>query len=362
MTEQILAEVGVNLTNRITEVLMEAAFSNIKEQYEKMQDVKAMNKACEGVRADNIEADMKAIATTFSDEVVNGIGYTNEELRVKFDKYYNEYVLCGISRDIEDDTREELWKRFLIYTKEALKKYDKSITYGEKRILETVRENQELLKEIKTAGLNKEFFKSISEQQSKMLEELCKDIEIPFIDIGKVFGVRVEEYQPKYFSYGNTFDFDDNIERSEGVSDNTYIMRLLIRNIGRTIIEKIKVSNVQVNYARDITDDNPEFGCSILPIVSHDDSQENSINILPNEEQVLNFVFSDKKEELWEEDHIEEFLSYFYYDRLYVEYDMELQGKKQNKYHYHLFLSKIRSDEESINGVYDIDYVGVKMM
>lgn len=108
---------------------------------------------------------------------------------------------------IEDDIQEELWRRFLLFAPMCLEKYNKSISFGEKRILQKTREIQEDLKkstiELKNSlelAVDKETLKKLAEDQSELQKKLVQNIDVPYIDINKLYGVEISEYgQSMYF-------------------------------------------------------------------------------------------------------------------------------------------------------------------
>jgi len=359
----IIETIGGKVADGVTEAMLNVLFQYVKEEYEQGKERRALDEACEGIGDENLEEDLKGIADIFLKELKDDNFYTQNELREKFDKYYNEYVLCGISKNIEDDTREELWKRFSLFVPKWLEKYNKGISIGEKRLLEKARETQEMIQELAKNGADKELLREIAKGQSELLNRLCEDINIPFIDISKSSGVKISDYDSKYVFYGNTFDFDETEERIYWECEQVYTLRLLIKNIGRTNIEKISIENLEVEYVKEEEDDNPEIGYFILPMVAHHKKKETSINILPNGEEYLYFMFTDRTEELVDEEQADFFLDDYQYDRLFVMFDLWLRGKEDKGYKYFLFLSKREEPTEySINGLYDIDYSGFTIL
>ena len=347
---------GGKVMDGMTSLLMDMFFGCIKEKYEDLLEQKALTKASEGIKEENIEENLKIISQECLNDLDDAKAYTEKELREMFDRYYHEYVSNRDSEYVGDDIQEELWKRFLLFSSSWLKKYNKSISSGEKRILEKTREIQEELKNL--IRVDKESLRELAEHQSELQKKLIQNIDVPYIDFNKLYGVEIGDYESKYVFYENTFDFDKTADRNELHEDNyVYIFRFLIKNIGHTNIEKISIGNFQMMYAEEVWDDNPETGFCVLPITEHGDKIEKCINILPYGEEFIQLVITERAEELSEEEQIDRFLCEYQFGRLYVTFDMRLKGKEEKGYRYILFLSKKNEQiSESINGAYNIDY------
>lgn len=345
----------------ITSLLMRAFFNFIKERYEELLEQKALTKASEGSKK-YIEENLSLISKEYLEDLEDVTVYNEEELRKIFNKYYDEFGM----NIIEDDIQEELWQRFLLFAPRCLEKYNKSISFGEKRILEKTREIQEDLKkstrelrdDLKSARVDKELLRKLAECQSELRKRLVQNIDVPYIDFNKLYGVEISDYKSKYVFYDNTFDFDKTEDRNYiEENDDVYIFRFLIKNIGYTNIEKISIENFQIMYAEEVWDDNPEIGFYVLPITEHSNIIEKYINILPYGEEFVQVVITKREEELSEEEQINRFMDEYQFERLYVTFDMRLKGNEERGYSYILFLSKRNGqNNESINGLYTIDY------
>ena len=153
---------GEKLNSDITSLLMNNFFDLLKEGYEWIEEKDALAKASEGSK-EHIKENLCLISEEYLGDLDDVTVYNEEELREMFNRYYNE---LGMNK-IEGDIQEELWKRFLLFAPKYLKKYSKSISFGEKRILEKTREIQENLT-ISTTELKK-LAKEQSELQKKLL-------------------------------------------------------------------------------------------------------------------------------------------------------------------------------------------------
>ena len=346
--------IGDIIKENVTVEILKAFLGFVKEQYENELDKNALNKSCEGILHESIGENLKRISEGFSSELTDVNAYTESELRSIFDLYYKEYVLCGISNDIGEDIREELWKRFMLFVPKWLEKYNKSISFGEKRILEKTREIQETINEL--VVVDKEILKELAEHQSKLLIKLAAEVDVPYIDLNKMYGIQIGRYESKYIFFENTFDFDRTEDRNDVYKDITYIFQVLIKNIGRKPIEKIAIENFRLFYAEEMWDDNPESGFYLLPIMEHADKIEKCISIMPDGEEYVRLVVTDRVDELSEEERVEEFLDEYQYERLYVTFDIWLKGVEDRGYSYILFLSKRGISSENLEGTYSIDY------
>lgn len=346
--------IGDKIKENVTSEILKAFMGFVKEQYEKGLDKNALNKSCEGILHESIGENLKKISEGFSSELTDVNAYTERELRSIFDLYYDEYVLCGISKGIEEDTREELWKRFMIFAPKWLEKYNKSLSFGEKRILEKTREIQETITEM--AAVDKKILKELAEHQSQLLMKLASEVDVPYIDLNKLYGIQISGFESKYVFFENTFDFDKNEDRNDIYEEITYVFQILIKNIGQKPIEKIAVENFRLFYAEEMWDDNPESGFYLLPVMEHTEKIEKCISILPCGEEYIRLVVTDRVDELSEEERVEEFLEEYQHERLYVTFDVWLKGVEDRGYSYVLFLSKKDASEDNLVGTYSIDY------
>lgn len=365
---KILSSIGETVGNKIAEDMVDLFLGLVKDGYEEMiRKPSFQKKAGEGIKNEEIGKSLVSLTDSFSEDIKSdGIGYTMEELREKFNHLYDEYVGRGIEESykekIGESTKEELWKRFVIFSNSYLSKYNETLTYGENRILEITRDSKKMINELLESGqISKEKFEKIAEQQSELLRRLSDDIDVPYIDIDRTKSIKICEYEPKYLFFGNTFDFDENENRIDEYTYkseiSSYTLGLLIKNIGRTNIEKITIENLQMEYCKEIDDDNPELGYYVLPCVKHHSRCECKINVLPNAEEWLYLNFTNIADELNDENMVDNFMQDYYYDRLWISFDIILQSKKMEKrYKYILFLSKENDNKKDISGLYNVDY------
>lgn len=353
---------GEKMQDDIMALLMKEFCAFVKERIEVSHEQKALTKASEGSK-EYIEENLNLISKEFLDDLDRIALYTEEELKYLFEKYYNEF---GMNR-MECDIQEELWKRFLLFAPKYLEKYSKSVSFGEKRILEKVREMQDELKTateemksgLESATLKKETFMKLAKSQSEILKRLAQNIDVPYIDFNKIYGVQIDDYESKYVIYENTFDFRINKDIGDS-EERCYIFRFLIKNIGHTNIEKISIDNFCIMYENEIWDDFQENASYVLPVVEHREKLEKCINILPYGEEFIHVAMTRREDELATEEQIDTFMSYYDFDRLFVTFDMIIKGKEERGYRYMLCLSKqyesYEQNDNSINGVYTIDY------
>lgn len=351
---------GEKLKDDITSLLMQAFINYIKEKHAGFLEQKELTKASEGSKK-YIEENLRLISNEYSEAIDDVEVYNEDELRSIFNQYYNE---AGLNK-MEDDIQEELWKRFRLFASKCLEKYNKSISFGEKRILQKTREIQkdlrtstrELKDTIKALGVDKESWRNIVQYQTELQNKLVKNVDVPYIGFNKMYGVEISEYESKYVFYENTFDFDRTKDRNDFLKGEiVYTFRFLVKNIGYTNIEKISIENFSMMYATETWDDNPEIGFYVLPIAEHNQKIDKCINILPQGEEFIQILITKREEELSDEERIDDFLEEYAFDRLYVSFDMRLKGKEEQSYRYILFLSKRNGQTcKSIKGMYTMD-------
>lgn len=354
----------------IADDMLLSFFQQIVGKYkEKYAVEKGKTTAAEGSKSRKINTDLEEIADGFIDELhEKEIAYTEEELRRKFELMYGEYIVRGIADGTDEGNKEELWKRFIVFTRQYLKKYNESITFGEKRAIEILRETNDEIKGLKKNGLDKEAFTRIASEQGELLSKLCENINIPMIDLELLKGIVIRDYESKYTRYGNTFDFDKNTNNriNSYLESGAHVLSLGIKNIGRTNIREVLIKNINIYLEKEIFDDNPESGSYVLPFSKHLEECSCKINILPNGEQMIHIIFTDKKDELSDEEIVENFLDNeeygipYEYDRLFMVFDICLKGDKEEQtYTCFACLTKMgENNMQDINGWYHIDYSG----
>lgn len=351
---------GDKVKDDITSLLMSTFLNLIKEKCEELLERNALTKASEGSKK-YIEENLRLISNEYLEAIDDVEVYDKDELRNMFNKYYNEVGL----NNIENDIQEELWQRFRLFASRCLEEYNKSISFGEKRILQKTREIQkdlrtstrELKDTIKALGVDKESWRNLVRHQTELQNKLLQNIDVPYIGFNKMYGVEISKYESKYVFYENTFDFDRTESRNDSFEDDiVYTFRFLLKNIGYTNIEKISIENFNIMYATETWDDNPEIGFYVLPIAEHNEKLEKCINILPQGEEFIQILITKREKELSDGERIDDFLKWYDYDRLYVSFDMKLKGKEEQNYRYILFLSKRNGQtNKSIKGIYTMD-------
>ncbi len=255
--------------------------------------------------------------------------------------------------------KEELWQRFKIYSDNYLKKYNESISYGENRIMDLVRNTK-----ITIEGLKKEYaqnYDKLAEGQREILNYICESKDIPLIEINKMCGIKIEDYDSKYNFYGNVFDFESGQIVYDDDDEGVYILCFLIKNIGQANIQEISIGNISIQFCKECYDDNPREYYYVLPVSKYDRECKIKINILPDEEQFIYCIFKNRMDEFSDDDEIDSFFKEgcgFYYDRIWIGFDMLLKNKNiEKKYNYSFYISAQQNElKETINGLYTIDF------
>lgn len=349
-------------------ILEDCTCSFFKGVVEKLQEKNIQQslkiQALEGSKSESTRAKFDLLTKEYCKEIQKAhADYSEEELRDRFNTLYKEYLHYGEHR-LEEEDQEELYKRYKIFAAGYIKKLSDTITFGESRILEKQDHTLKELRDISSKVLTARDFQLISEKQSELLNKLCEDIEVPFIEISNNYA-NISHFHSKYAFLGNVFHFDKSCER-----DFTYIFTFLIRNIGKAVINEIQIQNLKIYFCKELYDDDPESAYTILKAMQHDQVERRTINLLPNSEQKIHLITLRREEELSckydYEAFVEgdEFQSEYENDRLYVQFDMNIIGKtKAQSYHYYIFLSKSNmKNSDDITGIFSVDYVGMKII
>ncbi len=362
--EKIMIEIINGAEGKIIDEMFENTFSGIKSLLnEKIRVFYSQKIAQEGIRDEEIEEYLKNLTDKFSKEINNTKSFTDEELREKFDSLYDKYL-----KDIDEESnreygngscKEELWRRFKIYSDSYLKKYNESISYGENRIIDLIRNTKITIERLKKESAQN--FGRLAEGQREILNYICENKDIPFIEVNKMCGIKINDYDSKYNFYGNVFDFESGQIVYDDDDEGIHILSLLIKNIGQANIEEISIGNISMQFCKECYDDDPREYYYVLPVVKYDRECRIKINILPGEEQFVYCILKNKMDELSDEEEIDGFFSDgcgFYYDRIQIEFDMLLKNKKiERKYNYSFYLSDQQEEsKETINGLYTIDF------
>ena len=334
---------------------------------DKSANKQAKDKSLEGVSSEAVKREVNILIDQFCDKLHDTTAcYSEVELRDLFDEYY-EKCLQG-NQKFTEVNKEELFKRYKIFVKDYTSQLSSNISLWEKRILEKEDEIIRLQKDSAAKALNADEFKRIAKEQSKLLNKLCDNMEVPFIEICNR-SAEISDFDTKYVFLGNVFDFDESEER-----ENTYVISFLVKNIGKTPVNALSITNFELLFCKEVYDGNPESAYLVLKAMEHKNSRECAINVLPNSEQKLHLIVKRTGYELNEDEDntTEEWIkgSDFYgepefaYDRLQVEFDMKLVGKAETcTYHYYILLSRTNDrGYDDIDGLYSVDYVGVELM
>lgn len=361
---KIILELVNGVEGKIIDEIFENTFSGIRSLIdEKITMFYSQQIAQDGIRDEDVEEYLKKLTSRFSKEIKNTKSFTDEELREKFDILYDKHL-----KDIDEVNnkeyvngcyKEELWQRFKIYSDNYLKKYNESISYGENRIMDLVRNTK-----ITIEGLKKEYaqnYDKLAEGQREILNYICESKDIPLIEINKMCGIKIEDYDSKYNFYGNVFDFESGQIVYDDDGEGVYILCFLIKNIGQANIQEISIGNISIQFCKECYDDNPRKYYYVLPVSKYDRECKIKINILPDEEQFIYCIFKNRMDEFSDDDEIDSFFKEgcgFYYDRIWIGFDMLLKNKNiEKKYNYSFYISAQQNElKETINGLYTIDF------
>ncbi len=358
-----------NIMDNTIEIIMNKFFGIVKEKYNDARSEKALKKACESSsddKSDIIEANMRLISDALQQDLNQSVMYTEDELKKIFDDAYDNYI----KDDTSDVIKDELWERFRLYMPQYLKRYEEALSVGEKRILQEVRSTEDKLKVLLENNgeillFNKEAKKEL-EKLNELKSLLPYDNNMARVDFNRIYGVRINPYQPISTYYNNCFDFDILKKAEESEDRNSYDLdelndvfelRFLIKNIGNTDITKISVENVNIMYASTQFDSSMTDGLSGGEIIAvHTQKVENSHTIIPNAEDYVHLILTADDESLLESGAFNDLGET---GRLYMSFTLGLKGKTETKYVYYLFLSKRipSNDNDYIYGGYTIDDV-----
>ena len=358
-----------NIMDNTIEIMMNKFFSIAKEKCNDALSEKALKKACESSsddKSDIIEANMRLISDALQQDLNQNVMYTEDELKKIFDDAYDNYI----KDDTSDVIKNELWERFRLYMPQYLRRYEEALSVGEKRILQKMRITQDKLKVILQNNgeillFNKEAKKEL-EKLNELKSLLPYDNNMARVDFNRIYGVRINPYQPISTYYNNCFDFDILKKTEESEDRNSYDLddlgdvfelRFLIKNIGNTDITKISVENVNIMYAStqfDSSDVNGMNGWEKIAV--HNQKTENNLTIIPNAENYAHLILTADDESVLESGAFNDLGET---GRLYMSFTLGLTGKTETKYVYYLFLSKRipSNDNDYIYGGYTIDDV-----
>lgn len=332
---------------------------------------------------------MRLISDALQQDLNQNVMYTEDELKKIFDDSYDNYI----KDDTSDEIKDELWERFRLYMPQYLRRYEESLSVGDKRILQKIRELDDKIQNTN----NMDTIKMYHEEIRKLRAQLPYRSNVPCIDFDKIYGARVSFYQPISTYYVNCFDFDrlKRTEESEELGESEkpekpeeseiqnsdkdrnlydpnqltdiFELRFLIKNIGNSIITKVAIEDVNIMYVstiHDISDDNGMGDWKSVAV--HNQKIENILNILPEAEDYIHLILTVDDMSIFENDEVQNIIlvdleNWHKNERLYISFVLGLQGNITRKYRYSLFLAKkIQSkDNDSIYGEYTIGDVNV---
>ena len=226
-----IKELGKNIGRSIVENFTSEFFKGLVEMIGDIVKKKSeRNNALEGVKSESIKEKVDIVINEYCKELnEDTVYYSENELKNMFEKYYRKYLY---GQGFSDDDKEEVFKRYKIFVEKYIKTLSNKISCGEKIIIK--KENKIML--------TLEDFHRIAQKQSEVLNKLCEDSDIPLVDICCNYA-EVSEFDPKFVFLGNVFMFD----KSESYDrDDTYILSVQVKNIGKTPINEISISNVEV--------------------------------------------------------------------------------------------------------------------
>lgn len=391
-----------NIMDNTIEIMMNKFFGIVKEKYNDARSEKALKKACESSsddKSDIIEANMRLISDALQQDLNQNVMYTEDELKKIFDDSYDNYIKDNTSDVIKD----ELWERFRLYMPQYLRRYEESLSVGDKRILQKIRELDDKIQNTN----NMDTIKMYHEEIRQLRTQLPYRSNVPCIDFDKIYGARVSFYQPISTYYVNCFDFDrlKRTEESEELGESEkpeeseesetqnsdkdrnlydpnqltdiFELRFLIKNIGNSIITKVAIEDVNIMYVSTIHDISYDNGMGDWKSVAvHNQKIENILNILPEAEDYIHLILTVDDMSIFENEELQkdelqndelqnrilaEIEDWHKNERLYISFVLGLQGNITRKYRYSLFLAKkIQSkDNDSIYGEYTIGDVNV---
>lgn len=343
MITSILKIMAENFLGECTSSMMERAV-NAAEEKNKIE--KSREKALEGTASEYVETNMDVLIEDVCEKINEADAqFTEEEIRAIFDKYYTENFQNSSVGQEKLLRQEELYKRYKIFVQAYVKKMSESITFGEKRIISKLSSVGESMKKMRIDA----------EKQTGLLEDLCKDIDIPRIVVS-YDDVVVKDYDSKYLATGSMLDFDEEYER-----DNAYIFTIQIENNGKTDIHEIAIRNLNVYFCMKAPEQ-PEVGDLELLAIQHEEKQKCKLSILQKSRQKLHLIVKRREEELNDEKLVEIYMTkwednLYEEKRLRMEFEAVVTGdKKAEAYVCDISLSEKSMEKDTdITGTYVVD-------
>ena len=147
-----------NIKDTTMEFVMSKFLGIIKEIGNDILSENALKKACESSsddKSDIIEANMRLISDALEQDLNQNVMYTEDELKKIFHDSYNNYI----KDDTSDEIKDELWERFRLYMPQYLRRYEESLSVGDKRILQKIRELDDKIQNTNNMDTKKCFMK-----------------------------------------------------------------------------------------------------------------------------------------------------------------------------------------------------------
>ena len=147
-----------NIKDTTIEFITSKFLGIIKEIGNDILSENALKKACESSsddKSDIIEANMRLISDALQQDLNQNVMYTEDELKKIFDDSYNNYI----KDDTSDEIKDELWERFRLYMPQYLRRYEESLSVGDKRILQKIRELDDKIQNTNNMDTKKCFMK-----------------------------------------------------------------------------------------------------------------------------------------------------------------------------------------------------------
>ncbi|MBU5471291.1 hypothetical protein KQI85_13110 [Falcatimonas sp. MSJ-15] len=147
-----------NIKDTTIEFITSKFLGIIKEIGNDILSENALKKACESSsddKSDIIEANMRLISDALQQDLNQNVMYTEDELKKIFDDSYDNYI----KDDTSDEIKDELWERFRLYMPQYLRRYEESLSVGDKRILQKIRELDDKIQNTNNMDTKKCFMK-----------------------------------------------------------------------------------------------------------------------------------------------------------------------------------------------------------
>lgn len=321
---------------------------------------KSIEKAQEGTLNDVIDERIKMMAEEYHDKYEIVDTYTEEEFESIFKKYCEE---IGFKEEESEISVQELYQRFKIFTKNYISELEKTLSFGERRLIQRTAQISDKLDQ----ALTRKEFEESAKENTDLIRKMLDEKKNSFITVPYNQDVTIIDYERKYTFLGNTFDFAKNeiAERCQDSFNNGYnIISFSINNVGLSLIGELEISQFKMFFCKD-TEENTESYYYYQIVSEHDESEKNTVNLLPGADQKIHFIIKRNDKFVDEEDEYDDinvFLQDEYeygYDSLYISFKLRAEISNGNELNYNviMFLSKKEVEEGNIVGNWSIDFV-----